>query len=208
MISHANHGENYCMFPLAACRLSGVADRLNAVVPETLLKKCPLEAGDEVTVRGEVRSFNNKSGIGSRLVITVFVRELIREQGEDENTLELAGTLCKPPVYRRTPLGRDICDMMLAVNRRYGRTDYLPCIAWGTLARRCGELAVGDALAVEGRLQSRIYTKRVGEENQQRTAFEISVMSMAVLDESRPWQGYGEQVADGKLALVPSGEEG
>ena len=178
MVSHMNHGEEFSTFPLCASRLSGVEDRLNVVVSDTLLKECPLKAGDEITFYGEVRSFNNKSGVGSRLVITVFARELRREQAEDENALELAGTLCKAPVYRRTPLGRDICDMMLAVNRRYGRTDYLPCIAWGTLARKCREMNVGDALEIAGRLQSRVYTKRVGEEEQKRTAFEVSVMSV------------------------------
>ena len=178
MVSHMNHGEEFSTFPLCASRLSGVEDRLNVVVSDTLLKECPLKAGDEITVYGEVRSFNNKSGVGSRLVISVFARELRREQAEDENALELAGTLCKAPVYRRTPLGRDICDMMLAVNRRYGRTDYLPCIAWGTLARKCREMNVGDALEIAGRLQSRVYTKRVGEEEQKRTAFEVSVMSV------------------------------
>ena len=178
MVSHMNHGEEFSTFPLCASRLSGVEDRLNVVVSDTLLKECPLKAGDEITVYGEVRSFNNKSGVGSRLVITVFARELRREQAEDENALELAGTLCKAPVYRRTPLGRDICDMMLAVNRRYGRTDYLPCIAWGMLARKCREMNVGDALEIAGRLQSRVYTKRVGEEEQRRTAFEVSVMSV------------------------------
>ena len=188
-VSHVNHGETYYLFPLTVCRLSGAEDRLNAVIPESLLLRSPLAAGDEVSLWGEVRSFNNKSGLGSRLVITVFVRELRREQAEDENTLELAGTLCKPPVYRRTPLGRDICDMMLAVNRRYGRTDYLPCIAWGTLARRCGGLDVGSALAAEGRLQSRVYTKRIGEENQERTAFEISIMSMEVLERTHLQEG-------------------
>ena len=177
-VSHMNHGEEYSIFSLCASRLSGVEDRLNVVVSNALLNDCPLKAGDEVTVYGEVRSFNNKSGIGSRLVITVFARELRREQAEDENALELAGTLCKAPVYRRTPLGRDICDMMLAVNRRYGRTDYLPCIAWGTLARKCREMNIGDALEIAGRLQSRVYVKRIGEENQERTAFEVSVMSV------------------------------
>lgn len=178
IVSHMNHGEEFSIFPLCASRLSGAEDRLNVVVSDTLLKECPLKAGDEITVYGEVRSFNNKSGVGSRLVITVFARELRREQAEDENALELAGTLCKAPVYRRTPLGRDICDMMMAVNRRYGRTDYLPCIAWGTLARKCRDLNVGDALEIAGRLQSRVYTKRVGDEEQRRTAFEISVMSV------------------------------
>ncbi len=178
-ISHMNHGEEYFIFPLRASRLSGVEDRLNVVLSDTLRKNFPLKEGDEITVCGEVRSFNNKkTETGSRLVITVFAREVRREQAEDENALELAGTLCKAPVYRRTPLGRDICDMMLAVNRRYGRTDYLPCIAWGTLARKCRDMNVGDALEISGRLQSRVYTKRIGEETQERTAFEVSVMSV------------------------------
>ncbi len=181
--SHMNHGEEYLTFPLGVARLSGAEDRLNAIVRADRLARCPLTEGDEVTVWGEVRSFNNRSGVGSRLVISVFVRELHRETGEDSNLLTLAGTLCKTPTYRRTPLGRDICDMMLAVNRRYGRTDYLPCIAWGTLARRCGELKVGDMLTLEGRLQSRVYTKRIGEESQERTAYEVSIMSMDLLME-------------------------
>lgn len=176
--SHINHGETYFTFPLAVSRLSGVEDRLNVIVPERLLIRCPLVRGDEASIEGEVRSFNNKSGVGSRLIITVYARELRREQGEDVNHLELAGTLCKPPVYRHTPLGRDICDMMLAVNRRYARTDYLPCISWGTLARRCGVLDVGATLSLEGRLQSRVYVKRMGEESQERTAYEVSVMTM------------------------------
>lgn len=183
--SHMNHGESYYIFPLLSCRLSGAGDRLNLIVSEEVLRQTPLKAGDELTVWGEVRSFNNKTGIGSRLVITVFVKELRLEQAEDENKLAVAGSLCKVPIYRRTPLGRDICDLMLAVNRRYGRTDYLPCIAWGTLARQCGDLNVGDAIALEGRLQSRTYTKRLGEEVQERTAFEISIMSMDLLCEPR-----------------------
>ena len=100
--------------------------------------------------------------MGSRLVISVYARQMHREPGRRENRLRLTGTLCKVPVYRRTPLGRDICDLMLAVNRRYGRTDYLPCIAWGSLARRCAELAPGNRVELEGRLQSRVYTKRLG----------------------------------------------
>lgn len=180
-MSHMNHGERYYVVPLAACRLSGVEDTVNVVLSETMLHQRPLREGDEVSVWGEVRSFNNRSGVGSRLVITVFARDIRPEQAEDENNLSLAGSLCKPPVCRRTPLGRDICDMMLAVNRRCGRTDYLPCIAWGNLACRCGELNVGDAVALEGRLQSRTYTKRIGEERQERTAFEISVTLLDVL---------------------------
>ena len=177
-ISHCNHGETFWTFPLTVCRLSGTPDRLNVVVSQQLLESCPLTEGDEVSVRGEVRSFNNRSGQGSRLVITVYARQLVREGGQDDNRLSLYGTLCKPPVYRRTPLGRDICDMMLAVNRRYGRADYLPCIAWGVLAHRCAALDVGDSVRLEGRLQSRTYTKRIGDTEEERTAFEVSVMGM------------------------------
>jgi len=176
--SHRNHGEIFYAFPLAVRRLSGVEDRLNVLLPQRVLPQPGLEEGSEVTVQGEVRSFNNKSGQGSRLVITVYARRLTREPAEDDNRLRLAGVLCKPPVYRRTPLGRDICDMMLAVNRRYGRADYLPCISWGALARRCGALAVGDFLRLDGRLQSRTYTKRLENAEEERTAYEVSVMSM------------------------------
>ena len=179
VFSHANHGVEFYRFPLVVRRLSGVEDRIHILAPKTLLDTCgTLEPGEEVSVTGEVRTFNNRSGEGSRLIISVFARAVWKQAGEDENKLELTGTLCKPPSLRATPLGRTICDMILAVNRRYGRTDYLPCIAWGTLARKCREMNVGDALEIAGRLQSRVYTKRVGEEEQKRTAFEVSVMSV------------------------------
>ena len=132
----------------------------------------------EVEIEGEVRSFNNKSGHGSRLVITLYARSVAPGEGEHANDLVLAGVLCKPPVLRRTPLGRDICDLMLAVNRRYGRADYLPCIAWGALAQRCAGLEVGDGVRIEGRLQSRGYTKVENGISQERTAYEVSVMKL------------------------------
>lgn len=177
-VSHCNHEHTFWIFPLAVCRLSGVLDTLNVLVSQQALDGRFPREGDEVTVVGEVRSFNNRSGQGSRLVITVLARQLCWEMGEDDNRLTLTGALCKPPIYRRTPLGRDICDLMLAVNRRYGRSDYLPCIAWGTLAQRCGGFAVGARLTLEGRLQSRTYTKRLDDREEERTAFEVSVMSM------------------------------
>lgn len=177
--SHVNHGVEYFMLPLAVRRLSGAEDLLHVVAAREQLDAFPLEPGSPLTIQGEVRTFNNRSGVGRRLVVSVFARTLSQEEGEDENRLELSGTLCKPPVLRTTPLGRTICDMILAINRRYGRADYLPCIAWGSLAYRCGEMAVGDHLALEGRLQSRIYTKEVDGQLQERTAFEVSVMSLA-----------------------------
>ncbi len=108
---------------------------------------------------GEIRSFNNKSGVGSRLIITVLAREILPGTDASVNRLLLTGTLCKLPVLRRTPLGREICDLILAVNRKYGRADYIPCIAWGRLAREAACLQVGDRIRVEGRLQSRAYIK-------------------------------------------------
>ena len=188
--SHSSHGVDYLVFPLSVRRLSGAEDRLNVVASREQLSPLSLEAGSPLTVRGEVRTFNNRSGVGSRLVVSVFARELSREEGEDENRLELSGTLCKLPVLRTTPLGRTICDMILAINRRYGRADYLPCIAWGSLAYRCGSMGVGDRLSLEGRLQSRVYTKEIDGRLQERTAFEVSVMSLtpeADIDSQSPF---------------------
>ena len=179
-LSHVNHGVEYDLLPLSVCRLSGAADILHVVAArEQLTCLSPLTTGSPLTVQGEVRTFNNRSGVGSRLVVSVFARSLSQEEGEDENHLELSGTLCKPPILRTTPLGRTICDMILAANRRYGRADYLPCIAWGSLAYRCGAMAVGDRLTLEGRLQSRVYTKEIDGQIQERTAFEVSIMSLA-----------------------------
>ncbi len=178
VFSHTNHGVRYHVFPLVVRRLSEVEDQLNVVVPEHLLRNLSLESGEMILVEGEVRSFNNRSGRGSRLVITVYARKVQRDAGEEENKLHLVGTLCKPPSPRRTPLGRDICDLMVAVNRRYGRTDYLPVIAWGGLARACGGLSVGDTVRLEGRLQSRSYTKQMEASSEERVAFEVSVMTL------------------------------
>ena len=177
-VSHENHGVRYWTFPLAVRRLSGREDRLNIIAAEPLLARCPVRPGEELEVEGEVRSFNNKSGRGSRLVITLYARRLAPGEGEHRNELRLAGVLCKPPVFRRTPLGREICDLMLAVNRRYGRADYLPCIAWGGLAQRCAGLEVGDGVRLAGRLQSRSYTKVEDGVSQQRVAYEVSVMKL------------------------------
>ena len=137
-----------------------------------------------------MRSFNNRSGVGNRLVITVLARELLPSAEEPCNQVVLGGVLCKPPVLRRTPLGRDICDLLLAVNRRYRRADYLPCIAWGGLALQCSRLKTGDPLWLDGRLQSRTYLKTVGEATQERTAFEISITSIGPpgAQEERGWE--------------------
>lgn len=183
--SHESHGAVYDTFPLSVPRLSGAEDVLNVLAPRALVEPLALGEGDGVELTGEVRSFNNRSGQGSRLVISAFARTLERSDGEPANELLLAGALCKQPTYRRTPLGRDICDMLLAVNRRYGRADYLPCIAWGSLAVACGGLDVGTRLKLDGRLQSRLYHKEEGGVKVARTAYEVSVMTMELEEESQ-----------------------
>ncbi len=175
VLSHQSRGLDFYRFPLAVPRLSGTEDRLNILVPAGL--SLP-QAGDFVEVAGEIRSFNNRSGMGNRLVITVLARSVRPGFGEPCNQVCLRGRLCKPPVRRRTPLGRDICDLLLAVDRRYRRSDYLPCIAWGTLSHHCGGLSAGDPLWLEGRLQSRIYWKTDGESSHARTAFEVSISAL------------------------------
>ena len=176
--SHENHGQRFYRFPLSVRRLSGQADVLQVIATgEQLSHLLPL-TGRRLEIQGQLRSFNNKSGQGSRLVISAFTQLLVETAGEDVNIIELKGAICKPPVLRRTPLGRCICDMMLAVNRRYGRADYLPCIAWGQVAMVTGQLPVGSTLALEGRVQSRVYTKVLDGVPQERTAYEVSIMRL------------------------------
>ena len=181
--SHRNHGVDYYVVPLRVPRLSGTDDVLNLVTDNP---DPALWAEDRwVDVQGEVRSYNNRTGQGSKLVITVLVRSAMPDTLEEgENRLVLAGALCRKPSARRTPLGREICDLLLAVNRPYGRADYLPCIAWGSLAAHCASLDVGDRLRLEGRLQSRQYHKLIDGEQVARTAFEISVMNLLPEEES------------------------
>lgn len=174
--SHENHKTRFYRFLLEVSRLSGQTDRLPLLVTASAL---PLAVpGDSLHILGQLRSFNNRSGQGSRLVLTVYAQTVEPGQGESCNRIRLSGTLCKPPVLRRTPLGRSICDLMLAVPRRYGRADYLPVIAWGQLASRLSRREVGDAVILEGRIQSRVYTKITPEGPESRTAYEVSVMHL------------------------------
>lgn len=175
--SHESRGEAFYRFSLDIARLSGAIDTVNVLAKRQLLEHISPDGEEKLCVVGELRSFNNKSGVGPRLVISVYARELRLGEGEDENTVELTGSLCKAPNLRVTPMGREICDMMLAVNRRYGRSDYLPCIAWGVRAREASDWGVGTGIHITGRLQSRTYTKLVNGEPQDKVAFEVSVIS-------------------------------
>ena len=177
VLSHENHGTRFYRFFLEVPRLSGTPDTLPVLLPEALLPQ--VDAGGPVHIQGQLRSFNNRSGVGSRLVLTVYALDIGPGEGQAQNHIRLRGTLCKPPVFRRTPLGRSICDLMLAVSRRYGRADYLPVIAWGQLAVRTSQLQVGDSIALEGRIQSRTYHKVIDDGSvQDRTAYEVSMMHL------------------------------
>lgn len=175
--SHENHSTQFYRLFLQVPRLSGTPDTLPLLLPENLL---PLAAGDgPIRVRGQLRSFNNRSGVGNKLVLTVYAQDIQPGLGTPCNQITLAGALCKPPIFRRTPLGRSICDLMLAVPRRYGRADYLPVIAWGQLATQTSQLRVGDTVQLEGRVQSRAYHKVADDgSTQERIAYEVSMMHL------------------------------
>jgi len=180
--SHESRSIRFYSFPLTACRLSGAADTVNIVARESLVSAVPVQPGGRLRVAGELRSFNNKSGVGAKLVITVYARELYSVgDGEDENLVELTGTVCKQPVLRRTPLGREICDLILAVPRRYSRSDYIPVITWGEQAHDAADCGVGTRLKVAGRIQSRRYTKLTDGVPMERTAFELSAAELLFL---------------------------
>ena len=174
--SHENHGTQFYRFLLEVPRLSGTPDILPVLLRADLLDR----AGSQgpLRIRGQLRSFNNRSGVGNKLVLTVYATDIQPGTGESCNQILLTGSLCKPPIFRRTPLGRSICDLMLAVPRRYGRADYLPVIAWGQLAVQASCLGVGDSLSLEGRVQSRAYHKVTGSGTEERTAYEVSMMHL------------------------------
>lgn len=179
VFSHSGRGESFYTFPLEVARLSGATDKINIIVRDELMESVALNEAEKLCVKGELRSFNNKSGEGAKLVITVFAKELNLCDDDDLNEVHLVGTLCKKPNLRMTPMGRDICDLMLAVNRRYGRSDYLPCITWGLKARETAEWDTGTMVTLDGRIQSRSYVKIVGGDPVEKTAFEVSVTDIS-----------------------------
>ena len=174
--SHETHGQVFYRQLLEVPRLSGTPDVLPLLLRQDQLPL--LEAGGPLRIEGQLRSFNNRGGTGRRLVLTVYAQSIQPGQGEAVNRITLTGALCKPPIYRRTPLGRSICDLILAVPRSYGRADYLPVIAWGQVASQVSTLAVGDTLSLEGRVQSRLYRKMTDDGPEERVAYEVSVMQL------------------------------
>lgn len=179
-LSHQTRQERFFRFPLRVRRLSGTDDTLNILARERLIRALDLTPGAQIQAEGEIRTFNNKSGAGPKLVVSLFARSLSpTDEAEDENRVELTGTLCKPTLLRETPLGRSVCDLMLAVNRSYGRSDYLPCICWGERAREAAGWTVGTVITLSGRFQSRNYRKLLPDGSYaEKTAYEISAMEV------------------------------
>ena len=175
--SHENHGKRFFRFYLEVQRLSGAVDTLPVIAEEAIVNTVDLSGGDMLTVTGQVRSHNLREGGKRRLSVFVFAAAITAEDGEPINTVRLDAVICREPTSRRTPLGREICDVMLAVPRPFHRADYLPCILWGRIAAEAAQCGVGDQLIVDGRLQSRVYTKLTEEGAQERTAYEISALT-------------------------------
>lgn len=181
VFSHENHGLRFFRFALEVTRLSGAVDILPVIAPEQVLYGIDPCGGQMLTVTGQIRSHNCRSEGARHLMIFVFAASIAAEDGEPINEVTLEGPLCKEPTYRRTPLGREICDVMLAVPRAFRRADYLPCILWGRTAQEVSNCHTRDCIRICGRLQSRIYTKLTENGPQERTAYEISALSAEIL---------------------------
>jgi single-stranded DNA-binding protein len=182
--SHEVYGEGFYEFFVKVMRLSGQADILPVTLSERLIQDGLLSKGKTICALGQFRSYNKIESGKSRLMLTVFVRELLDElPNRNPNSILLSGYICKPPVYRTTPFNREIADVLVAVNRAYNKSDYIPCIAWGRNARFVKNLTVGDKIAISGRIQSREYQKKLSEtEIRTMTAYEVSVSKLAAFD--------------------------
>ncbi len=181
--SHENHGRRFYRFTLEVARLSGATDLLPVVAEERLLNEMDLSGGQMLRICGQIRSHNLRENGIRRLLIFIFASEVVCEDGEPVNDVVLQGPLCREPTYRRTPLGREICDVMLAVPRAFHRADYLPCILWGRTALEISCCHTRDIVRICGRLQSRKYTKQTADGPQERMAYEISALTAQQLEE-------------------------
>ena len=181
--SHQVYGEGFYTMELLVKRLSDSEDRIPVMISERLIDTTQDYAGEYIEIRGQFRSYNHHEEKHNRLVLSVFARENRFVEDDEEavpvNQIFLDGYICKPPVYRKTPLGREIADILMAVNRPYGKSDYIPCICWGRNARYASGFQVGDRCLVWGRIQSREYMKKVSEDEiERRVAYEVSVSKL------------------------------
>ncbi len=191
--SHEIYGEKFYIFDLEVPRLSKAVDIIPITVSERLLTNFNLEIGKKLSVEGQFRSYNSYQNEKNKLILTVFAKDIteIDENGEEENQdvvtneVTLSGYVCKKPIYRQTPFDREISDLLLAVNRAYNKSDYIPCIAWGRNARFCQNMEVGTELKIVGRVQSRKYEKKFEDGTSEiRVAYEVSISSMEIVDKN------------------------
>ena len=186
--SHEIYGESFYTFNLNVPRLSEVEDVIPITISERLISNFDVSVGRKIIVEGQFRSYNSYENERSRLVLTVFAKDIMEynaeEQGERvSNEVTLTGYVCKKPIYRKTPFGREISDLLLAVNRAYNKSDYIPCIAWGRNARFCENMEVGTEIKVTGRVQSRIYEKKLEDGTiEPRVAYEVSVANLELVN--------------------------
>ncbi len=189
VFSHEIYGESFYVFNLEVPRLSGNADIIPITISERLILEKELEIGDKVAIEGQFRSYNSYENEKNRLILTVFAKDIryISEEESSEkvsNEVTLIGFICKKPIYRQTPFGREISDILLAVNRAYNKSDYIPAIAWGRNARFCQNIEVGTKVKITGRVQSRNYEKKLADgTTQTRTAYEVSISSLEIVNE-------------------------
>lgn len=192
--AHAVLDEKMYSAKLSVSRLSGAEDLLPITISDRLMPANELVAGTTLTVEGQLRSYNVITDGASRLLLTTFVQNMLEKSEENAlNDVSLMGALCKEPLYRMTPFGREIADLMLAVNRPHGKSDYIPCIAWGRTARFASNLSVGDTVEVFGRFQSRPYQKQQTDgKTEHKIAYEVSISKLLLLhaEDSQPRAGH------------------
>ena len=201
--SHEVYGEGFYEMNVLVKRLSGQADILPVTISERLIQDKDLKIGVNINAIGQFRSYNKLVNGKSKLMLTVFVRELPEVYSvKNPNSIVLSGYICKPPVYRTTPFNREIADILIAVNRSYNKSDYIPCIAWGRNARFAKNLAVGERIAVAGRIQSREYQKRISDEEiKVMTAYEVSISKLAAYENADNFD------VDEEFELITASEE-
>lgn len=203
--SHEIYGESFFNFDLEIPRLSGISDIIPITISERLIANFDLSIGKQVVIEGQFRSYNAYEDSRSRLVLTVFVKE-IREKGEDEdikipNEVHLVGHICRKPIYRKTPFGREIADILVAVNRAYNKSDYIPCITWGRNARFCEDMPIGTELKLVGRVQSRPYEKKHEDGTvETRIAYEVSISSLELVNKEDE-ENHSEEVIKAEEAM-------
>ena len=177
ILSHEVCEEKFYEVNFEVKRLSDTTDIIPVIISEKLLASNNINMGDDIAIKGQYRSYNSQQDNKSKLILNVFAREIVEiDETVNPNTIEITGYICKPSIFRVTPFKREICDVLVAVNRAYNKSDYLPCIAWGRNARFVKNLEVGEKVTIVGRIQSREYQKKIDENTlETKTAYEISI---------------------------------